>query len=237
MLGHAIAALLVSALTPAQVAAVNPPVGTETDTATAMSSIAADPHLAWLEALEARGPVVRQHSIAVRLLLEQRATFARQFATAPAELRGEITRELDRVDLQLDIAETAMEDALAATTPDDGPYYLPPEPVDVDALRASAIRRRRPVYLPIPQPAALPPLPAPARESLYLRYLEERSGSSEFARHMVDDAARLMRQRRELAYRHFQAPADQRAVLETALAAVSRRLRVTTQAITETTGG
>lgn len=234
MLGHAIAALSVAALLPARVAALDPPSGTEDEAAAGMRSVAADPHVAYLEALEARSPEVRRHSQAVRLLLEQRTTLARGFAAAPAESRNEIARDLDRVDREFDEKESALEDALAATTPDDGPYYIPPEPIDFEELRASAIRRRRPIYLPVPPTEVLPPLPAPERELQFLAYLATRAGNREFPRHMVEDATRLMRERRELAYRHFRAPADQRAVLETAIASVSRRLRVTIAAVAET---
>lgn len=237
MVRHAVAVFTVAALAPWQASAVNPPpdvlppdAGTAPGGTTVITS---DPHLAYLESLDTRSAPVLARSVAVRTLLDQREATARQFAQASAEARGDIARAMERLDEQLGTAEAALEAALATTTPGDGPMYVAPPPLDIEGMRASAVRRRRAVHLPVPQPAALPALAAAPREVLYLDYLTVRAGNSEFARHLVEDASRLLRQRRELSYRHFFAPADDRAALEAAIAAASERLRTTTRGVIE----
>ncbi len=170
---------------------------------------------------------------ALRDLLAQREELARKYFAAPAQLRASITRDLDQLDQQMAATEAALADALKAAPPSDGPNYVPPEPIDFVELRASAVRRRRPVYLPVPQPSVLPPLPAPARETLYLEYLTDRAANSPVARHLVDDVSRLFRERRELAFRSFESPADQRGVMDSAIAAVSQRLHAITRSFDE----
>lgn len=232
----AVAALLVAALTPWSASAVNPPGMDDTgkNGATALSpatSVTEDPYLAYLEALDGRSAAVRKHSVALRTLLREREDAARRFATAGTSTRAEaIAAELQEIDRAIEATESALNLALGNTTPEDGPFYVAPAPLDLERLRAFARRRRRPIDLPVPEPKPIPALPAPAGESLYLEYLKSRAGTSAFAAGLVDDVSWMLRERRVLAYRNLHAPAAERAALEAAIAAVSQRLRATARA-------
>jgi hypothetical protein len=230
MMRHALAALIVAAVLPWQSSALTPD-ESGAGAPVISASVLADPHLVYLEMLDSRGPQVRPHAVALRQLLEQRTTLARQYLQASAAARVGLATALDRIEQQITVSETALTDALAKTNLDDGPYYVMPEPIPFDELRASAVRRRRPIYLPVPQPTPLPELRAPEREVVYLQYLAARAAGSEFARHMVEDTSRLLHEQRELAYRQFSAPADERKTLEIALTAVSQRLHCVAEAI------
>lgn len=228
---HAIAAVTVATLAPWQAVALTPP--GEAAASQASATAATNPHFAYLESLAARGEAVQDRATAVRNLVERRAALARQYTQATLANRARLAAELDQVEQDLARAENALEDSLAASTPVGGPNYVAPFVDDIEAIRASATRRRRPIYLPVPRPAPLPSLPAPDHERALLDYLAARSVGSDFSLKMVEDAARLLRERRELTYRHLHAAAAQQGVLEIAIRAVSQRLRDVTAACIE----
>jgi hypothetical protein len=207
--------------------------GQDVDKPVIATDPAVDPYLAYLEALDVRGDICRQRSTELRVLLRLREMLAHQFAETPVTARGEVAAEMENLDRKIDTAESALEASLASSEPTDAPGYVPPPPVDREKLSAQAWRTGRTIYPPVPQPSPLPALPAPPREALYLAYLSARAGDSTFAQGLVADITQQLRQRREMAYRYSRASAADRQGLETAISAVSQRIRASARAAAE----
>jgi hypothetical protein len=194
---------------------------------------ASNPYVNYVSSLEDRDLVCRAHSVALRRLLTERAAHLREFAIAPTTERSSLAARIEKIDYQIGETEVALETAISATQPGDAPGLAPAPVIDLNSIREQSKRWRRPIYLPAPARLVVPELPAPEDESRYLDYLAERAGDSRFAHALVADVARLLHQRRELAYRHAHSRALERARLENTLRAVSLHLRITASAVTE----
>jgi hypothetical protein len=196
-------------------------------------AVATDPYLAYLASLDDRNAICRERSSALRTLLAERERVAREFFRILPADRAQVIGAMEKLDRQIDDAETSLETSVAATEPTDAPNLAPPPVIDLEAIREQSKRWRRPIYLPMPPPLVIPALPAPPREALYLDYLSVRAGSSKFAQSLVADVTRLLHERRELAYRHAHARAHERARIEDTIRAVSLHVRISSRAAAE----